>query len=286
MGDDAPRDQLLRELDLAVVDLELTGLGHRDRICEIAIVRGRIGRVDARMQALCRPEAPMSPGALAVHGITDTELQGAPRFADIAADVAGMLDGAVLVAHNLPFDLGHLQHEMSLAGRELPEGPALDTLAIARRLFAFPRNALGEICAALGVELEGAHRALADAEATFEVLGRMLDVIDPDGTLTYGELTDLVEALAPRSPLRLRQQRVLRQAWRDRRTVLLEYLSGAEPAAGAVLREVAIWFLRMPRIQGWCHLRSGERIFRLDRMLSVRPGERTYEIPSDAVPRI
>ena len=286
MDDAGPRGRLLRELDLAVVDLELTGLGHRDRICEIAIVRGRVGRVESRLQALCRPEVPMSPGALKVHRISDAALTEAPRFADLAADVAGMLDGAVLVAHNVPFDLGHLQHELALAGVALPEAPTLDTLAIARRLFAFPRNNLGEVCAALGVELTGAHRALADAEATFAVLGRMLDVLDPDGTLTLGELTDLVEALAPRSPLRLRQQRVLREAYRDRRTVLLEYLSGAEPRAGAVLREVAIWFLRLPRVQGWCHLRAGERIFRLDRMISVRRGERPYEIPADAVPRI
>lgn len=281
-----PRDRPLRELDLAVVDLELTGLGHRDRICEVAIVRGRIGRVESRMQALCRPDVPISPGALAVHGLCDAELEKAPRFADLASDIAGMLDGAVLVAHNLPFDRGHLEHEMALAGVPLPDLPTLDTLAIARRLFAFPRNNLAEVCAALGVELVGAHRALADAEATFEVLGRMLDVIDPEGTLTLGELTDLVDALAPRSPLRLRQQRLLREAFRERRTVLLEYLSGAEPAAGAMLREVAIWFLRLPRIQGWCHLRSDERIFRLDRMLSVRRGDRAYEIPADAVPRI
>lgn len=286
MRDGGVGDQLLRELEFAVVDLELTGLSHRDRVCEIAVVRGRLGRVEARLQALCRPEVPMSPGALAVHGITDATLQGAPRFADIAGDVAGMLEGAVLVAHNLPFDLGHLQHEMTLAGVSLPEVDTLDTLAMARRLFAFPRNSLGEVCAALGVELQGAHRALADAEATFAVLGRMIDVIDPDGTLTLGELVDLVEALAPRSPLRLRQQRVLQQAWKERRTVLLEYLSGTEPAAGAILREVAIWFLRMPRIQGWCHLRSGERIFRLERMMAVHRGDRTYEIPADAIPRI
>src|SRR5690606_35204461 len=108
VDDAGPRGRLLRELDLAVVDLELTGLGHRDRICEIAIVRGRVGRVESRLQALCRPEVPMSPGALKVHGISDAALTEAPRFADLAADVAGMLDGAVLVAHNVPFDLGHL----------------------------------------------------------------------------------------------------------------------------------------------------------------------------------
>lgn len=270
-----------------MLDLELTGLSpNHDRICEVAIVRGRVGAVHGELQALCRPHAPMSPGALACHGLSESMLHDAPRFAELAPEVAGMLEGAVLVAHNVPFDLGFLQRELEAAGVFVAPPVALDTLLIARRLFAFPRNNLGEVCAGLGVQIERAHRALSDARATYEVFCRMVEVLDPDGTLTVGELSDLVDALAPNSPLRLRQQKVLREAFRDRRTVLIDYQSTADPTAGLVGREVAIWFLRPPRAQGWCFLRSAERVFRFDRMRSVVRGEQAYEIPDDAEPRI
>lgn len=281
------RDRLLREVDVAVVDLEMTGLSpERDRICEVAVVRGRAGQVTREYQRLVRPDAPVTPGALECHGLTDEALRGEPAFTDVAAEVVALLDGAVVVAHNVPFDLGFLQREIEASGLRMAPPVTLDTLLIARRLFAFHRNNLGEVCAALEVPLEGAHRAMPDARATFGVFSKMVEILDPDGTVTVGELADLVEALAPNSPLRLRQQKVLREAWRHRRTVRIDYQSTSEPTAGVVHREVAIWFLRFPRVQGWCHLREGERVFRLDRMRAVSAGDRSYEIPEDAEPRI
>lgn len=280
-------ERRVRDVPLAVLDLELTGLSPQaDRICEVAVVRGQVGRVDGELQSLVRPRAPMSQGALACHGLTGSMLAGAPTFGEVAQDVVGMLEGAVVVAHNVPFDLGFLHRELEEAGLPLAPPVTLDTLLMARRLFAFPKNNLGEVCEALGVVLEQAHRALADARATFAVFSRMIEVLDPEGTLTVGELSELVEALAPNSPLRLRQQKLLREAFRDRHTVWIDYQSTSDPTAGVIPREVAIWVLRFPRIQGWCHLREAERVFRVDRMRRVRRGERKYEVPDDVEPRI
>ena len=95
----------------------------------------------------------------------------------------------------------------------------------------------------------------------------------------YALLQELLGALAPNSPLRKRQERLLRDAFRRRRTVWIDYLSTSDPLEGTVRREVAIWKMKTPRIQGWCYLREGERVFRLDRMREVTAGEQAYEVP-------
>ena len=77
----------------------------------------------------------------------------------------------------------------------------------------------------------------------------------------------------------------MRDAYRRRQTVWLEYLSTSDPREGTSRREVAIWRLNSPRIQGWCYLREGERVFRFDRIRGVEPGVQTYEIP-EFKPRI
>lgn len=279
---------LAREAPVAVVDLEMTGLSPVvDKICEIAVIRGRDGTAEREFHSLVRPGAPMSAGAVAVHGLTQEILEDAPAFPQIAGAVSDALGDAAVVAHNVPSDLGFLQRELEACGHPFQPVPiTVDTLLMARRLFAFRRNNLAEVAQVLGVDLPGAHRALHDARATFRIYARMLEILDPGRTVTLRELNDLVDALAPNSTLRLRQRKVLKAAHRDRRTVWIDYQSTSDPTEGTVRREVAIWHLRLPRIQGWCHLRESERVFRLDRMTRVELGDRSYEIPAHTRSRI
>ena len=279
--------QPLRDVPVAVLDLEMTGLSPRgDRICEVAVCRGRAGRIEAEFQTLVRPPVPMSEGARRCHGITDRMLFGAPIFGEVAGDVVHALRGAVVVCHNVAFDLGFLHREIDGSPVVFPPPVTLDTLLMARRLFAFRRNGLAAICEELGIGLTGGHRALADARATFHVFHHMVGALDPHGDVTVGETADLVGALAPRSALRLQQQQVLRDAFRERRTVRIAYQSTSDPLEGTMDREVAIWFMRLPRIQGWCFVRQAERVFRVDRMREVALLDRSYDVPHDATQRI
>jgi DNA polymerase III epsilon subunit family exonuclease len=277
----------LRDAPVAVIDLELTGLSPQgDRICEIAVVAGRGGVVEREFQTLVHAGVPMSEGARRCHGITETMLVGAPVFGEIAGDVVSVLRNSVVVAHNVDFDLGFLHRAFDGTPTVLPPPVTLDTLLVARRLFAFPRNGLQDVCRELQVPLERLHRALSDARACFAVFRAMVDRFDPDGSATVRDLSDLVGALAPNSPLRLQQQQVLRDAFRERRTVVLDYQSTSDPVGGLVRREVGIWFLNLPKLQGFCHLRGAERVFRLDRIRRVALGDRPVEVPDDAVRRI
>ena len=279
--------QPLREVDLAVVDLEMTGLDTgRDEICEIAIIHVRGGVVRSRWSSLVRPRVQMSPGAIAVCGLTDGMLSSAPRIDELAQEIVDRLAGKVFVAHNAPFDLGYLHRDLARAGRPLDPPVSLDTLLMARRLFAFRRNHLGALAESFGVSQPDAHRAMVDAETARGVLHAMMEVLDPSGHITLGDLNMLLGALAPNSPLRLRQERTIRDAYRRPQTLWIDYQSTSEPRSGTIHREVAVWALNLPYVQGWCFLREGERVFRLDRMLSVEGGERPYEVPDDLALRI
>ena len=130
-------DQLLREVPVSVVDLEMTGLSAtHDRICEVAVVCGDAGEVRREVHSLVRPAVPVSPGALACHGLTEDLLADAPPFSDVAETVADAIEERALIAHNVPFDLGFLEKEMGEAGHRFPPPVTLDTLVMARRLIS------------------------------------------------------------------------------------------------------------------------------------------------------
>lgn len=272
------------DVPIVALDLEMTGLDRtRDRICEVALVRVEGGREVWAWSSLVRPRVPMTTGARAVHGIPDAALALAPRFEEVAPTVVEMLEGAVLVAHHVDFDLAFLEPALARAGLSLPPVPRIDTLALARRLFAFRSNRLSSVCRVLDVPTDPTHRALADARATAGALSRMAALVASaqQGPRTVGDLTARIEAMAPGSDLRKAQRAVLEQAYADRRTVVIDYLSASEDRGyGVTRREVAIWKLHLPRMQGYCHLREAERVFRVDRIQSIRPGARRYDIPS------
>ena len=276
-----------RQAPVAVLDLEMTGLSPTgDRVCEVAVVRGRGGRIEREYQTLVQPGIPMGAAARACHGITDRMLIGAPVFGEIAGDVVVALRDAVVVCHNVDVDLGFLDRELDGAPVVLPPPITLDTLLIARRLFAFRRNSLAALCDRLGIEIRGGHRALADARATFALYATLMAALDPAGRMAIGDVADLVGAMAPNSPRRLRHQQLLVDAFAQRRSVVLDYQSTSDPLAGVVRRRVDVWFLRLPRIQGYCHLRRSVRVFRVDRIRSVTWTDHPYTIPDDAVSRL
>ena len=155
----------------AVLDLETTGLHPRQgaRIIEIGIVVvDDAGQPRHRWQTLVDPDGP--PGPTRIHGVDAAMLRGAPHFADIAGNLAEVLSGRVLVAHNAKFDVGFLDAEFALAGIAWKREP-LCTLNMARRR-GLPLS-LAACCETFAIVNHGAHHALGDAAATAELLVRL-----------------------------------------------------------------------------------------------------------------
>ncbi len=150
---------------LVVFDCETTGLYTRDRVVEVALVTvGPDGEVLDRWDSLVNPRRDVGPTG--IHGITGAAVADAPEFADLAGAIALRLDGAVLAAHNLPFDLRMIGAEFTRAGVDFDPGQGVDTLRLAG-------GKLGDVCRQYGIEIGTAHRALDDALATAQLLLRV-----------------------------------------------------------------------------------------------------------------
>jgi DNA polymerase-3 subunit epsilon len=267
-------NQPLAETAFAVFDVETTGLSpaYGDRVCEVACVC-RAGDLEVeRFASLVDPGRSLSPGAAAVNGITAEMLAGAPPFAAVAGRLLSLFDGAVLVAHNAPFDLGSLAMELEIAHMSPPEGEVIDTLTLARRVFGLPRNGLQAVARALQIEGGAAHRALGDACTTAELLARILwEVGSRWGVSTLGLLLDFQGGSIPYPhPQSLPLPPPLAEALQCSGQVRMRYVDARGQETVRLVRP-----LRVREERGYlylvahCHRAGDLRTFRLDRVVDL-----------------
>jgi len=160
-----------------VLDTETTGLNPRtgDRVIEVGCVE-LVNRMltGNNFHVYINPERDSEEGALAVHGLTTEFLSDKPRFHEIAEDLRAYIQGAEVIIHNAPFDLGFLNHEFARLG--LPTftehcSGVIDTLVNAKEMRPGKRNSLDALCDHYGVSNSHRklHGALLDAELLADV---------------------------------------------------------------------------------------------------------------------
>ena len=149
--------------NLVFLDIETTGLSLENgaRTCEIAMLKVSDG-IETEFNTLVNPGYPIPEFSSNIHGITTDMVKDAPTFSDIAQDIANFIDGFVLVCHNAYFDLNFVSKQIMESGINSPEMYFLDTLIISRQYFSFESNKLGDIARILDIEVNQAHRAMAD----------------------------------------------------------------------------------------------------------------------------
>jgi DNA polymerase III subunit epsilon len=160
-----------------VLDVETTGLeasaGHR--IIEIGCVEILNRRpTGQKFHRYLNPERDIDAGALAVHGIELSRLAQAPKFAEIAVELIAFIEGAELIIHNAPFDVGFLDAEFARLGESRCVAgicKVLDTLGLARSLHPGQRNSLDALCKRYSVDntKRDLHGALLDAGILVDV---------------------------------------------------------------------------------------------------------------------
>lgn len=166
----------IEDTDFCVIDVETTGLSPRyNNIIEIGIVRISNLKIIDRYSSLINPGRNIPYFITTLTGISDEDVYNAPFFDDIAYDVKNFLSDSVLTGHNLAFDYSFLRREFISSGFDFNIKERLCTMRLARRLFPFEKSrSLGSMCTLLDVDNFQKHRALGDAEATAEILLRML----------------------------------------------------------------------------------------------------------------
>ena len=173
--------RLAREGRIVAFDTETTGLFDQDEICQLAAVEYVAGREVRTFMRHLRVERPVSETAFRTHGITPEFLaaHGVAQAEALRDFLAFLGDDALLVAHNLPFDMRMLRNACSRAGVTFEPGAVetCDTLALARCLLPDRSSyALGNLLADLGAEGVNSHDALDDSRACGNVLLKMVGV--------------------------------------------------------------------------------------------------------------
>ncbi|MBK8435590.1 MAG: DEDD exonuclease domain-containing protein [Austwickia sp.] len=182
----------LAEVTFVVVDLETTGgSAAAHAITEIGAVKVRGGEVLGEFQTLVNPGCPIPPFIAVLTGITDSMVATAPPLAQVLPSFLEFTRGAVLVAHNAPFDVSFLKAGAAQLGLPWPRFDVVDTAHLARQLVTrdeAPNRKLATLAALFGAATTPDHRALHDARATVDVLHALIARVGNLGVDTLPEL--------------------------------------------------------------------------------------------------
>jgi DNA polymerase-3 subunit epsilon len=197
----------------------------------------------------------------------------APRFVEIADQIAELLDGALIIAHNAEFDAAFIAAEWTLTGRPFLLNPWACTLQLARRQYNFDRNSLREVARALDVSYGRAHRAMGDAWTTARIFRRMVRDFSSRGISTVGQLMHAQggQINFPPSPS-ITFDPSLDTAVRNRTPIGIRYL---DDAGNTTERVIVPYYMGSFReddyLVAYCRLRNAQRTFRVDRILASYP---------------
>jgi DNA polymerase-3 subunit epsilon len=184
----------LSDVTFVIVDLETTGTrAGQSEITEIGAVKTRGGEVIGEFQSLVKPEqSVISPFVAQLTGITHAMVDDAPSIASVLPSFLEFSIGAVLVAHNAPFDIGFLRSACERLDYHWPAPTVLDTVTLARRVVGrdeVRNHKLSTLTSYFGTEVSPDHRALSDARATGELLHRLFERFGGYGVTTLEELS-------------------------------------------------------------------------------------------------
>lgn len=253
---------------IVAIDTETTGVEPGSRLLELAaIALTEDGSAGARFLQMANPGMPIPADAAAVNKITADMLEGKPDAAQVLRDFFAWLPaGAVLVAHNAPFDCGILTWEAQRHDIAIPDVQIIDTLTMARALGETKKNGLQALVEHHGIQrLSDAHRAMSDADACRQYF---IMVKDRAGTAPvpwaeagyqHSYTAELPECLHG-----------LPELIATGKPVVFTYIDGKDETTERTVTPYG--WARLPTgvmFHGWCHLREARRTFRADHVQSV-----------------
>lgn len=184
--------QPLHDVRFCVVDLETTGGDPGScGITEVGAALYRGGELLGTFQTLVNPGQAIPPRIVVLTGITEAMVVTAPAIETVLPSLLEFIGDAVIVGHNIRFDLAFLNAALDQVGRSPLTHVTLDTLALARRLLGdeVPNCKLGTLASRLRLPNRPSHRALDDARATADLLHVLLERV---GTMGITGLDDLL----------------------------------------------------------------------------------------------
>ena len=167
-----------------VLDTETTGISVKEghRIVEIGCIElDNLIPTKNKFHCFLNPERKVSEKALEVHGYTDAFLSSQKKFIDISDQFLEFIKDKRLIIHNAEFDLGHLNNELYLVGKNKIKNEVVDTLTIARDKFPGSPISLDALCKRYRVDNSKRtnHTALIDCDLLAKVYINLIDQKEP-----------------------------------------------------------------------------------------------------------
>ena len=174
-----------------VLDTETTGISVKEghRIVEIGCIElDNLIPTKNRFHCYLNPERKVSEKALEVHGYTDEFLSKQKKFSDVGEQFLTFIKDKRLIIHNAEFDLGHLNNELSIFGKNKISNEIVDTLILARDKFPGSPVSLDALCKRYRIDnsIRTQHTALIDCDLLAKVYINLIDQKEP--TLNFQNL--------------------------------------------------------------------------------------------------
>lgn len=190
----------LNEAEFSVLDVETTGLSARNnRVIEIGIVRVKNLKITDKYTTLINPGCDIPYFITQFTGIANSDVQYSPSFYDTAEDIEDFIGNSIISGHNLSFDEGFLSYEFARNGFEPLSNLSVCTLKLSRKIFpSLKSKSLGSVSEYLGVKNRDSHRALSDAEATAQILIKLIKKLSKEnGVKTIQQLLEFQSSVVP-----------------------------------------------------------------------------------------
>ncbi|HYQ58955.1 MAG TPA: 3'-5' exonuclease [Draconibacterium sp.] len=160
----------------SIIDIETTGQSYKNgKITEIAIYQHNGQEITASYSTLINPEMDIPFFITELTGIDNEMVKNAPKFYQVAKEIVEMTMGRTFVAHNVSFDYKFIKEEYARLGYNYNR-KTMCTVKLSRKLLPnHPSYSLGKLCADLGIEINGRHRASGDALATAKLFDLLIE---------------------------------------------------------------------------------------------------------------
>ncbi|PID31717.1 hypothetical protein CR970_04365 [Candidatus Saccharibacteria bacterium] len=187
---------MMQHRPLVFLDVETTGMSpDTARVLELGALRVENGRVVSTINQLIHPDCVVPPEITHITGITNDQIADMPDFSRVAPQLDQMLEGAVLVAHNVGFDYGFLNMEYQRLGRQF-DHDHLCTVKLSRALYPYESShRLDAVIRRGGYRVQDRHRAYDDAEVLYKFFS---DSHDRFGIKLFQHMDQLIKHRRPK----------------------------------------------------------------------------------------
>ncbi|BDR56313.1 PolC-type DNA polymerase III [Xylocopilactobacillus apis] len=233
-------NESISDVSFVVFDIETTGLSvEYSEIIEIGAVKFSNGRKVGEFQEFINIGKPLKEFTKELTSITDENIKSGKLNQEVITDFHKFIDGSVLVGHNVKFDWGFINKNFERLGLSKVDRPVIDTMGLGRFLYPELSNVrLETLAKRVGISLTHHHRAIDDAEGTYDIFFRMLNTYKK--TYDLNTLDDLDQ--------RLELSKAYRQTRPSHAVLLAKNQSGLKNLFKIVSKSHTDYFYRVPRV--------------------------------------